>query len=393
MTEVPQTRFKTPFYAQQRAVDRLNRWHTWNGYTVPDTLYCEDLEYFSIRNSCSVFDLSPMQKYRITGPDALAFLNRLVTRDVAKLAAGRVGYSVWCDSRGHVIDDGTIFHFGDGRYRLCCAGRHAAWLADSATGFDVEIVDETDEVAALSVQGPTSYAVLSDAGVKGLESLKPFGVIETELNSLPLAVSRTGFTGDLGYELWMEPRDAEAIWKAIFAVDDKTRAIGTEALNLARLEATLLYPHIDFLPADETIRPGRSRSPFELGLSWLVDFKKPMFNGRQALAREYREGHRYEMLRLDIEGNKPATNAYIFAKPGGGKDVGFVTSAAWSPVCKQNIALATVEASAVQSGKPLWVEIFYQREMRWHRKMAKARVVDGPFWNPDRKRQTPPSRF
>ena len=223
MKEVSQLRLETPFYAQLKAADRLHRWHTWNGYTVPDALYCQDLEYFAIRNSCSVFDLSPMQKYAITGPDALAFLNRLVTRDIANLPGGRVAYAVWCDGRGHVIDDGTIFNFGDGRYRLCCSGRHAAWFADTAFGLDVDIVDETAAVAALSVQGPTAFAVLSDAGFTGLETLKPFGILSSELDGVPVTVSRTGFTGDLGYELWLDPVDADAIWTSIFAADEKTR--------------------------------------------------------------------------------------------------------------------------------------------------------------------------
>ncbi len=392
MIEVHQGRLETPFAARMKALDTVNRWHNWNGYTVPDELYCAELEYFAIRNATAVFDLTPMNKYRITGPDAHAYLDRLLTRDLSMLRPGRVLYAVWCDGDGKVIDDGTVFCLGDGDYRLCCAGRHAAWFADCALGFDVGISEETTDVAALAVQGPTTFSVLQRMGISGLEDLKPFNHVVVDLDGRELLVSRTGFTGDLGYELWMRPEDAEFTWDRLFAAGELTgiRAIGTEALELSRIEAGFLGPGVDFLEADTTIRAGRSRSPFELDMGWLVDFGKPVFNGREALARERREGSRWRLVRLDIEGNKPAPHAYVFAKEKAGKETGFVTSAAWSPVCKQNVALATVKMPYGRPGSTLWVEIYYQREMHWQRKMAKALVVEGPFWNPDRRRATPP---
>ena len=396
MTEVHQGRLETPFYSRFRAVDTLNEWHTWNGYTVCNAPYCADLEYFAIRNATAVFDLSPMNKYRITGPDALAYLDRLVTRDMSKVAPGRVAYSVWCDDQGQVIDDGTIFHLGEGDYRLCAAGRHAAWFSDSAIGFDVEIDDETMDVAALAVQGPTSFSVLERAGFENIESLKPFGLMHTHVGSISVMVSRTGFTGDLGYELWMSPSDAGRVWDRIFDAGELTgiRAIGTDALELSRIEAGYLAPGLEFLPADETVRSGRSRSPFELGLDWLVDFTKPVFNGRRALADEQRRGATWRLVRLDIDGNKPAHNAYIFPREARNRgDIGFVTSAAWSPVCKKNIALGTVRQPHGKPGDTVWVEIYYQREMHWQRKMARATVVEGPFWMPERRRLTPPAPY
>jgi aminomethyltransferase len=201
--EVPQGRLRTPFYSRLAALDTLNAWHAWKGYTVPDALYCADTEYFAIRNSTAVFDLSPMTKYRITGPDALVYIDRLVTRDMSKIRPGRVAYAVWCNDQGQVIDDGTIFHLRDGEYRLCSQERHCAWLMDSAIGLDVSIVDETADVAALAVQGPTSFAILSRMGIKGLGELKPFGLMHVDFDGFELTVSRTGFTGDLGYELWI----------------------------------------------------------------------------------------------------------------------------------------------------------------------------------------------
>ena len=393
--EVPQGRLQSPFRDRQVALDTLNRWHEWKGYTVPDALYDAEIEYFAIRNSAAVFDLTPMTKYRITGPDALVYIDRLVTRDMTKVAAGRVAYAVWCNDRGQVLDDGTVFHLRDGEYRLCSQERHLDWLVDSAIGFDVDIVDETADVAALALQGPTSFSVLSALGIEGIDELKPFQLTHVELDGQPLTVSRTGFTGDLGYELWMRPADAADWWDRLFAAGAPfgIRAIGGDALQLARIEAGFIQAEADFLPAKCTVRTGRTRSPFELDLGWLVHFTKPNFNGRKALAEEMRAGSRWRLVRLDIDGNKPAHNAYIYARRRGNRrEIGFTTSATWSPICKQNIALGTVDARYGAPGDTLWVEIYYQREMHWSRVMAEARVVEGPFWSPPRRRATPPAR-
>ncbi len=393
---VAQKPLKTPFYPRVAELDKVNQWHQWKGYSSPDALYCEDLEYFAIRNGTGVFDLSPMTKYRITGPDALEYLNRLVTRDMAKVKPGRVAYAVWCDDQGQVIDDGTIFHLREGEYRLCCQERHFAWFQAATIGFDVSVVHETQDVAGLAVQGPTSYSVLKTMGVKGLEELKPFGLIHVDFEGTEMMVSRTGFTADLGYELWIDPSIALKLWDALFEAGKhyKIRAIGTHALELARIEAGYLAPYAEFLPSDETVRTGRSRSPFELGLGWLVDFKKPNFNGRRALAEEQRNGSTWQLVKLDIDGNKTAHNSYIFSnKRAKGGNIGFVTSATWSPVCKQNIALGTVRAPHGKPGDTVWVEIYYQREMHWNREMAKATVVDKPFWFPPRRGATPPGPY
>lgn len=354
------------------------------------------MEYFAIRNATAVFDLTPMTKYRITGPDAAEYINRLVTRDMNKIRPGRVAYAVWCDDRGQVIDDGTIFHLKEGEYRLCLQERHFAWLQTAAIGFDVSIVLETEDVAALAVQGPTSFSVLSAMGLSGLGELKPFGLMNFDFDGADLMVSRTGFTGDLGYELWIEPGKAELLWDALFEAGKLhgIRAIGTHALELARIEAGYLAAYEDFLPADATVRHGRTRSPLELGLEWLVDFKKPNFNGRRALAEEKRRGSTWRLVKLDIDGNKAAHHSYIFAKEKGNKkEIGFVTSAVWSPVCKQNIAIGTVRMPHGEAGSNVWVEIYYQREMHWSRSMAKAVVVDKPFWFPPRRGATPPGPY
>jgi aminomethyltransferase len=394
--EVFQGRLRSPFYSRISTLDTINQWHEWKGYSSADALYCEDTEYFAIRNATAVFDLTPMTKYRISGPDAAEYINRLVTRDMDKIKPGRVAYAVWCDDRGQVIDDGTIFHLQQGEYRLCSQERHYAWFKAAAIGFDVSIVVETEDVAALAVQGPTSFSVLSAMGLTGLEDLKPFGLTNFDFEGADLMVSRTGFTGDLGYELWIEPGKAEALWDALFEAGKHygIRAMGTHALELARIEAGYLAPFEEFLPADTTVRNGRTRSPLELGLGWLVDFKKPNFNGRRALAEEKRRGSTWRLVKLDIEGNKAAHSSYIYAKAKGNKkEIGFVTSAAWSPICKQNIALGTVRTPHGEVGRDVWVEVYYQREMHWSRAMAKATVVDKPFWFPPRRSATPPGPF
>jgi aminomethyltransferase len=385
----------TPFHARTSALNTLNEWHRWKDYTTADAFYDEALEYAAIRNACAVFDLTPMTKHRITGPDALAFLNRLITRDVAKIKPGKVGYCVWCDDNGQVIDDGTVFHLRPGDYRLCSQERQLDWLMRSAHGFDVSIVEDTHEVAALALQGPTSCAVLKAIGCTDVQNLKPFDIAYYPFKGGELMVSRTGFTGDLGYELWVDPPRALALWDALF---DKgaihgIRAMGTHALEVARIEAGFIQAQVDFLPADQAIRLDRSRSPFELDLARLVDFSKPNFNGRRALLEEQKRGSRFRLVRLDVEGNKPARSAYIYNRPKDGEVVGTVTSAEWSPSAKANIALASMHMPWGRTGDELWAEIYYQRELKWSRVMVRCRVVEGAFYDPPRRRATPAQDF
>jgi aminomethyltransferase len=395
-SEVFQGRIRSPFYECMAALDTTNTWHNWKGYTTPDELYCGETEYFAIRNATGVFDITPMTKYRIKGRDSLHYINRLVTRDMEKIKPGRVAYAVWCDDRGQLLDDGTIFHLREGEYRLCSQERHFDWLMSNAIGFDVTVTEDTAEVAGLAVQGPTSYSVLKNLGIAGLDELKVFGLMHVDFEGAELMVSRTGFTGDLGYELWITPAKAGALWDALFAAGELhgIRAIGVHALEMARVEAGYLAAYQEFLPAKATVRTGRTRSPLELSLDWLVDFKKPNFNGRRALAEEKRKGSTWRLVKLDIAGNKIAHSSYIFDDASASKkNIGFITSAEWSPVCKQNVALGSVRMPHGAVGSTVWVEIYYQREMHWSRAMAKATVVDKPFWFPPRRSATPPGPY
>ena len=393
---------KTPFHERARALSQLDSFVPWAGYTTVDVFTSVEQEYFAIRNASSLYDLTPMVKYRIAGRDALRFLNRLTTRDLRKLSPGKVAYAVWCDDEGHLIDDGTVFCLAADEYRLCSGERQLDWLRASAIGFDVEIREVTEEVAALAVQGPTSARLLRAAGIEGIERLKPFEHGEFVLSvrgaadgRIPLMVSRTGFTGDLGYELWMQPADAEGVWDALMAAGNGSavRAVGSRALNIARIEAGFLLPQHDFVSAAHTLYLGTERSPLELGLAWLIDFEKGHFTGRRALLAERARGPRRQLVGLDVEGMKPAHNALLYNDASGRREVGSVTSATWSPTLKRNLALAMVSAPYIATGSTLWAEIYLNRELVWERRTVRARVVERPFFAPARRRATPPADY
>jgi aminomethyltransferase len=386
---------KTPFHERSRAFSQQDSFIPWSGYSTVDVFTSVEQEYFAIRNATTLYDLTPMVKYRIAGPGASAYLNRFVTRDVRKLKPLRVAYCVWCDDAGHLIDDGTIFRLGESEYRLCTGERQLDWLLDSAIGFDVEIAEVTAEIAALSVQGPTSCAMLKDFGMTGLELLKPFAIQDFVVDGRRIMGSRTGFTGDLGYELWMQLDHAEAVWDGLMAAGRARgiRPIGSKALNVARIEAGFIMPNVDFVSAERTVHTGRARSALELGLGWLVDFEKGHFTGRRALVAEEQRGARRRLVGLDIDGNKPAHNALLYADRKATREVGSVTSAIWSPTCKRNIALAMLDAPHFELGASVWAEIYLNRELQWERRVARARVVERPFYAPERRRATPAGDF
>ena len=381
---------RTPFYSRSSALCQTNLWSSWKAYTIVECYSVLEEEYFAIRNATSVFDLTPMTKYKISGPDGLAFLDKLMTRKMSQLTPGQVMYGAWCNDLGHVLDDGTVFHLGENLWRLCSAERHLDWMMATAMGFDVEIEDETDDIVGLAVQGPTSCQTLKAMNLEGVENLKPFQLKYFPFAGTELLVSRTGFTGDLGYELWITPGYAERLWDALF---DAGKAcgilpIGNQALEISRIEAGFIQAEVDFIPALNVVRAGRGRSPFELGLGWLVHFDKPVFNGRKALLEEKANGSRYRCVRLDIEGNKPANDSFIY----NAKDqvVGQITSATWSPSAKKNIALASLETPWGNPGDELYAEIYYNRELKWSRVMARCQVVEEAFFDPPRRRETPP---
>ena len=379
-----------PFHDRLEALSRAKAWMDWAGYISPAVLDTTEFEYFAIRNQATLFDISPMHKYRITGPDAQAMVNRLVTRDVTRIGDGRVGYVMWCDEEGMLIDDGTLFRFSETDFRLCCQEPMYSWLLDAAWGFDAEIVDESHIIAALSLQGPTSWSVLKDAGFD-VADMKPFDLREVTPG---LWISRTGFTGDLGYELWVPWENAIALWDRLWEAGHHwgLRAIGFEALNIARIEAGFIVAGTEFQPVHAAMRLHRGRTPIEMGFGKMVHFDKGHFNGRRALLTQQDSGQRHVLAKIDIAGFKPAQGALIYHRKR--REVGHVTSGVWSPTTTRNIGLAELKAPfGLSRTRDLWAEIYVNQEGRWDRRLVPLSIEDKPFFINERARATPPGAF
>ena len=385
---------QTPFHHLIAEKMHGSNWYDWAGYDAASYIDDEELEYFAIRSTAAVFDITPMVKYRIEGADAERFLNKLTLRDVAKLKPGRVQYTAWCDDNGHVLDDGTLFRFSEQKFRLCCQERHLPWLLDSAAGLDVEITEVTHEIAGLALQGPTSAAILRKAGF-AINSMKPFDLACFNLNGLDVEISRTGFTADLGYELFVAPQAAVRLWEILWEAGALLgiRAIGYNALNMARIEAGFITANADFVTSELALRPDRMRRPDEIGLAWMVDLAKDHFDGKRAIARARANnisGH--VLVGLEIEGNEPAHHAILYQ--GQKNEVGIVTASIWSPMAKRNIAIASIrQPFGNMSNTNLWVEIYAMRELQYHKMMKRAKLVEKPFINLARRTATPPGDF
>ena len=384
----------TPFYPREQELNIRDAWSEWNGYLFADYYYDAEYEYFCIRNQCGTYDICPMQKYEIRGEDAEAMLNRMITRDLGKLGMNRVMYTVWCTDEGRVIDDGTVFRLAEDRFMLTCGSPCTAWLRKSAYGFDdVTVTDVSDTLAGLSFQGPTTCAVLKKMGLSGIETAKAVDVMNFPFHGNTLMVSRTGFTGDLGYELWVPNELALELWDELYAAgeDYGIQPYGETATNMARLEAGFIMPYLDFTEALKTVYFEHDQTPFELQLGWLVDFDKPNFSGRRALLEEKRRGPKWTLTRLNIEGNWPAEGAIMYDTESCKTEIGYVTSAMWSPTVKANIALAMIRSEYLKGD--LWAEIYRAKDLRQYRRMARATQVKKPFWMPARARATPPADF
>lgn len=382
---------ETPFHPRIGPLNRLHNWAPWAGYRTASCFGDSTMEHTAIRNAATLYDISPMVKYAICGPQAADYLDRLTLRNAGRLPVGAVHYTAWTDDAGKVMDDGTLFRLSPNSFRLCCQERHLPWLLDSAFGFDVTVEDVTDRIAALALQGPTSATVLGAAGFD-VAALKPFRFTEFPFGN-GLTISRTGFTGDLGYELWLAPEDALPLWDRLTEAGAPygLTPVGSDAVMLARTEAGFLTTNLDFIPAHQALREDRVRSPLELGLGWMIDWDKGPFTGRRALVSERDNGSsRWATVGLDIPGNVSAEGAILYHNKR--REAGFVTAACWSPTLKRNIAIAQVERRHADC-RDLWVEIYALRELQYHKLMLPVRITERPFFNPDRRRATPPGRF
>jgi aminomethyltransferase len=378
------------------------QWREWSGYFAPSA-YADfhDIEYNAIREAAALIDVSPLYKYRVHGPDANRLVDRVITRDATKIKPGQVVYTPWCDEFGKVIDDGTVHRFDDDSYRWTAADPQLRWLRLNARGLDVEIEEITETVAALALQGPLSRAVLEAATDESFEDLRYFRRRPATIAGVPIDVSRTGYTGDLGFELWIPARRATRVWDAVIEAGKGfgIRPAGMLALDVVRLEAGLILLEVDYTSARHAINPEQNYSPFEIGLGRLVNFDKGDFVGRLALEREKRAGgpaRRLVGLELDwygieglfsAQGLPPAISLIVdrSAVPvyaPRGRQIGKATSHGWSPILKQAIALASVEPPYERIGAR--VEVEWTVEGR--RGRVSGRVVALPFLDLERKR-------
>lgn len=391
----------TPFHPRAAALNRKMQWREWSGYWA-SSVYADfhDIEYNAIREAAAVIDVSPLYKYRITGPDALALTDRVITRDAGKLKVGQVYYTPWCDEHGKVIDDGTVHRVGEEEIRWTAADPQYRWLSLNASGLDVQIDDVSESLAALALQGPYSRAVLEAATGEDFSGLRYFRRRASQIGGVDIDVSRTGYTGDLGYELWIPAESAPAIWDRLFEVGKAyaIRPAGMLALDVTRLEAGLILLEVDYTSARHAMNPEQNYSPFEIGLGKLVSFDKGDYVGKRALMAEQAAGgppRRIVGLQLDwydieglfdAQGLPPAisptvdrSSVPVFAD---GKQIGKATSHGWSPILKQAIALASVPPRYERVGTKLAVEW----TVEGRRGKVAATVVELPFLDLERKR-------
>ena len=394
----------TAFHERTFALCESLNYREWSGYyTVSAYEPHHEHEYNAIRNAAALIDVSPLFKYRITGPDATRLVNRIVTRDVERMTVGQVYYTPWCDEHGLVIDDGTVSRLAEDTYRWTAADPSLRWFQQNATGMRVVIDDISEQVAALALQGPTSARVLRSVAAADVDSLRYFRVTSGSIAGVPVDISRTGYTGDLGYEIWMPAESALQVWDALMHAGRPfdIKPAGMLALDVARVEAGLLLIDVDFNGSKKALIASQKYTPFEMGLGRLVQLDKAPFVGRRALLEEQRRGSKRMIVGLEVNWSDveaahdrlglppvaPAAASRV-AVPvmRDGRQVGKATTTAWSPTLKRLIALATIDAPHFSIGTEVQVEITVEAQ----RQQARATVVKTPFFNPPRKTSTPP---
>ena len=395
----------TPLHQRTLSLCESLNYREWSGYyTVSAYEGHHEHEYNAIRNASALIDVSPLFKYMITGAQAARLVDRIITRDVSKMDVGQVYYTPWCDEHGRVIDDGTVSRLGEQAFRWTAADPSLRWFRQNAAGLDVVIDDISEEVAAVALQGPTSSRLLRAAAQADIGSLKYFRVTNGTIAGIPVEISRTGYTGDLGYEIWMPARDAVRVWDALMTLGRAfdIKPAGMLALDVARIEAGLLLIEVDFFSSKKAMIEAQAYSPYEMGLGRLVSLGKGRFVGQQALREEQRRGPARQVAGLEIGwdaveriyeqiGLPPTVGATASraAVPvyRGGRQIGKATSTTWSPILKKMIALATLERPYFADGTVVQVEVTVEAV----RHQVDAKVVPTPFFNPRRKMLTPPA--
>ena len=393
----------SPFFDRTSQLNESQEWRRWSGYlSATNYELTHDNEYFAIRTKAGLLDITPLYKYIIQGPDSQRFLDRLVTRNINICKVGQVMYTPWCDEDGKVIDDGTVQRLSERKFRITSAEPNLEWLEYNAAGMDLNISDDSVNTAALAIQGPNSRDILNEVSSDSLNNLKFFWMINTNFGDIPVSISRTGYTGDLGYEIWMDPNDALFIWDLLLE-KGKPYGItptGLQALDITRIEAGLILLDVDYISSRHAIIESRKSSPYELGLGWAVKMKKKYFIGKQALEREVIHGPEWEFVGIEIQWTE-LENHYrnVGLSPGlpstawrtstplyyNQEQVGYATSGAWSPILKRYIALAHLKSNYTGEG----TELQFELKVEHFRKLTTAKVVKMPFFDPERKRSCP----
>ncbi|MGB6391460.1 MAG: aminomethyltransferase family protein [Candidatus Acidiferrales bacterium] len=375
----------------------------WSGYYAVSVYEMHhEHEYNAIRNASALIDVSPLYKYLVSGRDATKLVNRVITRDINKVAVNQVIYCCWCDEQGKVIDDGTISRLGENLYRWTAADPSLRWFHENALGLEVKIEDISDQVAALALQGPTSGRLLKQAAEADITNLKYFRLTHGKIGGVEVDISRTGYTGDLGYEIWMPWNEAGKVWDALAEAGKQfdLHAAGMIALDVARIEAGLILIEADYTSSKRALIESQKYSPYEIGLGKLVDLKKEYFIGRTALEEENKRGPKRLLTGLDVKWEDveklfddmglapqiPSTASRV-AVPvyRGGLQVGKATSTTWSPTLKKMIALASVARDHAAPGIELQMELTVEAV----RHKVRATTRELPFFNPARKTATP----
>ena len=394
----------TPFHQRTLPLCESLNYREWSGYyTVSAYETHHEHEYNAIRNAAALIDISPLFKYRVTGKDATRLVDRIITRDMRKVSVGQVVYTPWCDEQGKVIDDGTVSRLEENVYRWTAADPSLRWFTQNAAGLDVQLQDISESVAALALQGPTSGRLLKTL-VEGADiaNLKYFRVTKGAIAGVPVEISRTGYTGDLGYEIWVDTDQALKIWDVLI---DRGRPFdikpaGMLALDVARIEAGLLLIDVDFNSSKKALVEAQKYSPFEMGLDRLVNLDKDRFIGRQALINEARRGPAKQIVGLEIDWTEveqrfeavglppsvsPIASRVSVPVYASGSQTGKATSTTWSPLLKKMIALATVRREFAKPGTQVEIEITVEAV----RHLVRATVGKTPFYNPKHKTATP----
>jgi len=400
----------TAFHERTFPLCHSLNYREWSGYyTVSAYEVHHEHEYNAIRNAAALIDISPLYKYIVSGKDATKLVNRVISRDINKVKPGQVIYCCWCDEQGMVIDDGTITRLEENKYRWTAADPSLRWFRQNGLNMEVEIEDASESIAALALQGPTSGKMLKNVAEADIANLKYFRVTSGKIAGVPVDISRTGYTGDLGYEIWVPLNDGNGgrefaikVWDALMDAGRPfdIHPAGMLALDVARIEAGLLLIEVDYNSSKKALIAEQKYSPYELGFGRMVHLEKDNFVGKAALVQQNKRGVPRQLVGLEMDwieieeryekfGLTPAAPAqasrvhvpvYQF-----GSQVGKATSTTWSPLLKKMIALASVDTPYSKPGTKLQMEITIEAR----RQKVTAKVVKLPFFSPERKTKTP----